>query len=176
MPPRDYVEHSGGIFRDMVIHDLDMARWLLGEEPVEVMAMASRLIDESLEKLTDFDTVMVQLRTASGKQCHINCCREAVYGYDQRMEVSGSKGMLLQENLRPSTIRRWTKETTDAREPLLNFFLERYVEAYKAELEAFVEALNSKSPLPTSVQDGLKALRLADAALESALTGKAVKV
>ena len=85
----------------MVIHDLDMARWLLGEEPVEVMAIASRLVDESLEKLTDFDTVMVQLRTASGKQCHINCCREAVYGYDQRMEVSGSKGMLLQENLRP---------------------------------------------------------------------------
>jgi myo-inositol 2-dehydrogenase / D-chiro-inositol 1-dehydrogenase len=176
MPTRDYVEHSGGIFRDMVIHDLDMARWLLGEEPVEVMAMASRLIDESLEKLTDFDTVMVQLRTASGKQCHINCCREAVYGYDQRMEVSGSKGMLLQENLRPSTIRRWSNEVTDAREPLLNFFLERYVEAYKAELEAFVDALNTNSPLPTSVQDGLKALRLADAALESALTGKAVKV
>jgi myo-inositol 2-dehydrogenase / D-chiro-inositol 1-dehydrogenase len=92
------------------------------------------------------------------------------------MEVSGSKGMLLQENLRPSTIRRWSNEVTDAREPLLNFFLERYVEAYKAELEAFVDALNANSPLPTSVQDGLKALRLADAALESALTGKAVKV
>ncbi len=176
MPPRDYVEHSGGIFRDMVIHDLDMARWLLGEEPVEVLATASRLIDPSLAKLGDFDTVMVQLRTASGKQCHINCCREAVYGYDQRMEVSGSKGMLLQDNLRPSTIRRWTKEMTDAREPLLNFFLERYEAAYKAELEAFVHALKTNSPLPTSVQDGLKALRLAECALESAVSGKVVTV
>jgi myo-inositol 2-dehydrogenase/D-chiro-inositol 1-dehydrogenase len=176
MPPRDYVEHSGGIFRDMVIHDLDMARWLLGEEPVEVMALASRLVDSSLAELSDFDTVMVQLRTASGKQCHINCCREAVYGYDQRMEVSGSKGMLLQENLRPSTIRRWTKEATDVREPLLNFFLERYEAAYKAELEAFVEALNTNAPLPTSVQDGLKALRLAECAYESAVSGKSVKV
>ncbi|WP_321928836.1 inositol 2-dehydrogenase [Paraburkholderia guartelaensis] len=176
MPPRDYVEHSGGIFRDMVIHDLDMARWLLGEEPVEVMALGSRLVDTSLAELGDFDTVMVQLRTASGKQCHINCCREAVYGYDQRMEVSGSKGMLLQENLRPSTIRRWTKEATDVREPLLNFFLERYVEAYKGELQAFVNALNNNTPLPTSVDDGLKALRLAECALESAMTGKAVKV
>jgi len=176
MPPRDYVEHSGGIFRDMVIHDLDMARWLLGEEPVEVMATASRLVDPSLEALGDFDTVMVQLRTASGKQCHINCCREALYGYDQRMEVSGSKGMLLQENLRPSTIRRWTKDATDVREPLLNFFLERYEAAYKAELEAFVEALRTNSPLPTSVQDGLKALRLAECALESAVSEKTVKV
>ena len=119
---------------------------------------------------------IVLVRTASGRQCHINCCREAVYGYDQRMEVSGSKGMLLQENLRPSTIRRWSKDATDAREPLLNFFLEHYEAAYKAELEAFVDALDTNAPLPTSVQDGLKALRLADAALESALSGKAVKV
>ncbi|WP_211462639.1 inositol 2-dehydrogenase [Collimonas silvisoli] len=176
MPPRDYVLHSGGIFRDMVIHDLDTARWLLGEEPVEVMAMGNRLIDSSLAELNDFDTIMVQMRTASGKQCHINCCREAVYGYDQRFEVSGSKGMLLQDNLRPSTIRRWTAETTDAREPLLNFFLERYVDAYKNELEAFVDAIKNNAPMPTTVRDGLEALRLAECALQSALTGKPVQV
>jgi myo-inositol 2-dehydrogenase / D-chiro-inositol 1-dehydrogenase len=176
MPPREYVNHSGGIFRDMVIHDLDLARWFLGEEPVEVMAIGSRLVEPSLEEVPDFDTVMLQLRTASGKQCHINCCREAVYGYDQRLEVFGSKGMLLQENLRPSTIRRWTASATDAREPLLNFFLERYEAAYKTELSAFVEALRTRAIFPTSVQDGLKALRLAECALESAQSGKSVKV
>jgi myo-inositol 2-dehydrogenase/D-chiro-inositol 1-dehydrogenase len=176
MPPREYVKHSGGIFRDMVIHDLDLARWYLGEEPVEVMATASCLVEPSLSEVPDFDTIMLQLRTASGKQCHINCCREAVYGYDQRMEVFGSKGMLLQDNLRPSTIRRWSDTATDAREPLLNFFLERYEAAYKTELTAFVEALRTKSAFPTSVQDGLKALRLADCALESAMSGQSVKV
>ncbi|GLR77441.1 inositol 2-dehydrogenase (plasmid) [Azospirillum oryzae] len=176
MPPAAYVKSSGGIFRDMTIHDLDIARWLLGEEPVEVTAVGSRLIDPSLEQYGDFDTVMVQLKTATGKQCHINNCREAVYGYDQRIEVFGSTGMLLQDNLRPTTIRRWSRTATDAREPLLNFFLERYQQAYKAELDAFIEALAENKPLPTSVYDGLKALRLAECALESANTGRTVRV
>ena len=176
MPPWEYVLHSGGIFRDMVIHDFDMARWLLGEDPVEVTATASRLVEPKLAEVDDYDSVMVQMRTASGKQCHINCCREAVYGYDQRMEVSGSKGMLLQDNLRPSTIRRWSADATDAREPLLNFFLQRYTDAYRAELTAFVDALKTNSPLPTTVQDGLKALHLAECAIESVKTGKTVTV
>jgi myo-inositol 2-dehydrogenase/D-chiro-inositol 1-dehydrogenase len=176
MPPRDYVAHSGGIFRDMVIHDLDMARWLLGEEPTEVFAMASKLVDPSIEEFDDHDTVMLQLRTASGKQCHINCCREAVFGYDQRMEVFGATGMLLQDNLRPSTIRRWTKDATDAREPLLNFFLERYQEAYANELQAFIHALQHNEPLPTTVDDGVQALRLAEAALRSVASGRFEKV
>jgi myo-inositol 2-dehydrogenase/D-chiro-inositol 1-dehydrogenase len=167
---------SGGIFRDMVIHDFDMARWLLGEEPIEVMAMASRLVDSGLAELDDFDTVMVQMRTASGRQCHINCCREAVYGYDQRMEIFGSTGMLLNENLRPTTVRRWGKTETEVRDPLLNFFLERYAEAYKTEFDQFVDALENGSPMPTTPHDGRQALRLADCALESALTGRAVKV
>ena len=120
---------------------------------------------------------MVQLKTATGKQCHINNCREAVYGYDQRIEVFGSTGMLLQDNLRPTTIRRWSSTAaTDAREPLLNFFLERYPQAYKSELDAFVDALVDGRELPTSVHDGLKALRLAECALESANTGRTVKV
>jgi myo-inositol 2-dehydrogenase/D-chiro-inositol 1-dehydrogenase len=176
MPPREYTRHSGGIFRDMVIHDFDMARWLLGEEPIEVMATASRLVDSTLAELDDFDTIMVQMRTASGRQCHINCCREAVYGYDQRFEIFGSAGMLLNDNLRPTTVRRWGKTETDVREPLLNFFLERYADAYKAELDAFVGALENGSPMPTTPHDGRQALRLADCALESALTGRAVKV
>jgi len=176
LPSREYIGHSGGIFRDMVIHDFDMARWLLGEEPIEVMATASRLVDSTLADLDDFDTIMVQMRTASGRQCHINCCREAVYGYDQRFEIFGSAGMLLNDNLRPTTVRRWGRTETDAREPLLNFFLERYADAYKAELDAFVGALESGLPMPTTPLDGRQALRLADCALESALTGRVVKV
>ena len=177
LAPEDYIQHSGGIFRDMTIHDLDIGRWLLGEEPFELTAIASRLIDPALmEKYDDYDTAMVQMQTASGKQCHINNCRQAVYGYDQRIEVFGSTGMLQMDNLRPTTIRRWSRDATDAREPLLNFFLERYQQAYKSELDAYIDALVHKKPMPTTVQDGLKALQLADAAVESVKTGRAVRL
>jgi myo-inositol 2-dehydrogenase/D-chiro-inositol 1-dehydrogenase len=177
LAPEDYIRHSGGIFRDMTIHDLDIGRWLLGEEPVELTAIGSRLIDPALmEKYDDYDTAMVQMQTASGKQCHINNCRQAVYGYDQRIEVFGSKGMLQMDNLRPTTIRRWSQDVTDAREPLLNFFLERYQQAYKAELDAYIDALAHGKPMPTTVQDGLQALRLADAAVESVKSGRAVRL
>jgi myo-inositol 2-dehydrogenase/D-chiro-inositol 1-dehydrogenase len=177
LPPRDYVAHSGGIFRDMVIHDFDMARFLLGEEPVEIYAKASRLVDPTLvAEFDDYDTLMVIMQTASGKQCHINCCREAVYGYDQRFEILGSKGMLMNDNLRPSTVRRYTAEETEAQPPLLNFFLQRYTDAYRNELEAFLQALAEGKPMPTSPADGRQALRLADAALESIRTGRTVRV
>jgi myo-inositol 2-dehydrogenase/D-chiro-inositol 1-dehydrogenase len=176
LPSREYLKHSGGIFRDMVIHDFDMARWLLGEEPIEVMATASRLVDPALTELDDFDTVMVQLRTASGRQCHINCCREAVYGYDQRFEIFGSAGMLQNENLRPTTVRRWTRDETGAGDPLLNFFVERYADAYRNELDVFISAVQAGSPLPVTPFDGRQALRLADCALEAALTGRVVNV
>lgn len=177
LAPEDYIQHSGGIFRDMTIHDLDIGRWLLGEEPFELTAIASRLIDPALmEKYDDYDTAMVQMQTASGKQCHINNCRQAVYGYDQRIEVFGSTGMLQMDNLRPTTIRRWSRDATDAREPLLNFFLERYQQAYKSELDAYIDALVHKKQMPITVQDGLKALQLADAALESVKTGRAVRL
>ncbi len=176
LAPRGYLEHSGGIFRDMTIHDFDMARFLLGEEPVEVMAIGSRLVDPTLEELDDYDTVMVHMRTASGRQCHINCCRQAVYGYDQRFEVFGSKGMLLNENLRATTIRRWGAGATEAREPLLDFFLERYADAYRIELDLFLAAVAEGRPMPVTARDGRQALRLADCAVESAATGRAVAV
>jgi myo-inositol 2-dehydrogenase/D-chiro-inositol 1-dehydrogenase len=177
MAPPAYIKTSGGIFRDMTIHDLDMARWLLGEEPVLVSAVGSRLIaPDLLGQYEDYDTAMVLLQTASGKQAHINNCREAVYGYDQRVEVLGATGMLAQDNLRPSTLRMTTAESTDAREPLLNFFLERYAQAYRSEMEAFVDALAEGKPMPTTVRDGVAALRLAECAVESARTGRAVAV
>ncbi|GGE02048.1 inositol 2-dehydrogenase [Aureimonas endophytica] len=177
MPPAAYVKSSGGIFRDMTIHDLDMARWLLGEEPVLVSAIGSRLVDAPLlEQYDDYDTVMVTLQTASGKQAVINNCREAVYGYDQRVEVLGSTGLLTHDNLRPTTMRLTTAEMTDAQEPLLNFFLERYAQAYRAEMNAFVDAIADGKPMPTTVRDGVLALRLAECAVESVRTGRAVTV
>jgi myo-inositol 2-dehydrogenase/D-chiro-inositol 1-dehydrogenase len=176
LAPVEYLKHSGGIFRDMTIHDFDTARTLLGEEPVEVLAIASRLVDPALAQIDDYDSVMVLLRTASGKQCHINCCREAVYGYDQRLEVFGSKGMILNDNHRPSTVRTYSATQTEAREPLENFFLERYADSYRNELNQFIDAVNAGEPLPTNPRDGLKALHLANCALESIKTGRAVKV
>lgn len=177
MPPAAYVKSSGGIFRDMTIHDLDMARWLLGEEPVLVTAVGSRLVDpDLLAQYDDYDTVMVTLQTASGKQAVINNCREAVYGYDQRVEVLGSTGLLTHDNLRPTTMRLTTAEMTDAQDPLLNFFLERYAQAYRAEMNAFVDAITEGKPLPTTVRDGVLALRLAECAVESVRTGRAVAV
>jgi len=176
LAPVEYLKTSGGIFRDMTIHDFDTARTLLGEEPVEVMAIASRLVEPALAQIDDWDSVMVLLRTASGKQCHINCCREAVYGYDQRLEVFGSKGMVLNDNHRPSTVRTYSATQTEVLEPLENFFLQRYADSYRIELNQFIDAVRAGEPLPTNARDGLKALHLANCALESIKTGRAVKV
>lgn len=176
LAPVEYLTHSGGIFRDMTIHDFDTARTLLGEEPIEVIAIASRLVEPALAQIDDYDSVMVLLRTASGKQCHINCCREAVYGYDQRLEVFGSKGMILNDNHRPSTVRSYSATQTEVREPLENFFLERYAASYRIELNQFIDAVRGNQPLPTNARDGLKALHLANCAIESIKTGRAVKV
>jgi myo-inositol 2-dehydrogenase/D-chiro-inositol 1-dehydrogenase len=170
------VATSGGLFRDMTIHDFDMGRWLLGEEPVEVWATASRLVDPELGRHNDYDTAMVVMRTASGRQCHINNCRQAVYGYDQRLEVFGSKGMIVNDNLRPTTLRRFGAATTEARDALLPFFLERYAESYAREMDAFVSAVLDGKPVPVGADDGRRALALADAALKSETDGVAVRV
>jgi myo-inositol 2-dehydrogenase / D-chiro-inositol 1-dehydrogenase len=175
-PTAAYIKTSGGVFRDMAIHDFDMARFFLEEEPIEVMAMASSLTEPYVKELGDFDTMMIIMRTASGKQCHINCYRKAVYGYDQRFEILGSDGMLQNANLRPTTVRRYTAHETEVQDPILNFFLERYVDAYRIELDLFAEAVQKGTPMPVTVRDGCKALRLADAAVESVARGKSVKV
>jgi len=175
-PPLSYLAASGGLFRDMTIHDFDMGRWLLGEEPVEVYATASCLVDPQVAQHNDFDTAMVIMRTASGSQRHINNCRQASYGYDQRLEVFGSAGMLVNDNLRATTLRRFDAETTEAREPLLNFFLERYADSYRRELDAFVAAVLDGKAVPVTGEDGRRALMLADAAIESAREGRAVKI
>ncbi len=174
-PPVSYVERSGGLFRDMMIHDLDMARFLLGEDPVEVHAVGSSLVDPAIGKAGDVDTAAVLLKTASGKIAQISNSRRATYGYDQRIEVHGSKGMVRAQNVPLTTV-----ETADAEgfraDPVLPFFLERYAAAYRAELASFIRAATGKeAPSPTGL-DGLKAQLLADAATEAAQTGRTVTV
>jgi myo-inositol 2-dehydrogenase / D-chiro-inositol 1-dehydrogenase len=175
LPPFEYLKVSGGQFRDMTIHDFDMARWLLGEEPVEVYAIGEALVDPRLKELGDIDSAMVLLRTKSNRLCHINNSRRAAYGYDQRIEVFGSKGLLRAGNKTPSTVER-SDGTAVCTDKPLHFFLERYADAYKAELSAFVTALKKKQAMPVGAEDGRQALVLAEAALESLKTNKAVKV
>ncbi len=174
-PPYAYIERSGGIFRDMAIHDLDVARWLLGEEVETVMAAASVLTDPKIGELGDFDSVNLILRTASGKQATINCSRRASYGYDQRIEVHGSKGAVSAKNTHRANIEVATGDGYTV-PPLLDFFMTRYTEAYAAEIAAFVQAVNGGTEPPTTGDDGMMALALADAALQSATTGAAVMV
>lgn len=174
-PPVDYIKRSGGLFRDMMIHDFDMARFLLAEEPVEVFALGSALVDPAIGQAGDVDTAAVLMRTASGKIAQISNSRRASYGYDQRIEVHGSKGMLRAGNIHETTVEIATGAGFRA-DPVQNFFLERYAAAYRAELDAFVAALKGKTaPLPSG-EDGLKAQILADAATESARSGKPVSV
>ncbi|TIM19394.1 MAG: inositol 2-dehydrogenase [Mesorhizobium sp.] len=174
-PPIDYIKRSGGIFRDMTIHDFDMARFLLGEEVVAVSAHASVLVDKKIGAAGDFDSVSVILETASGKQAVISNSRRATYGYDQRIEVHGSKGMVAAENQRPVSI-ELANEKGYTRPPLHDFFMTRYLDAYAIEIAAFITAATSGKKASPSGADGLVALKLADAALKSATTGKTVRL
>ncbi|WP_454813437.1 inositol 2-dehydrogenase [Labrys neptuniae] len=174
-PPVSYIESSGGLFRDMMIHDLDLARFLLAEEPVEVHAVASALVDPAIGRAGDVDTAAVLLKTASGKIAQISNSRRATYGYDQRIEVHGSKGLIRAHNVPKTTVEVATGAGFLA-DPVQDFFLERYAEAYRLEMTAFVDAiLAGKVPNPSG-EDGLKAQILADAATQAAQTGSAVKL
>jgi myo-inositol 2-dehydrogenase / D-chiro-inositol 1-dehydrogenase len=174
-PPASYITQSGGIFRDMTIHDFDMARFLLGEEVETVMATASVLVDPEIGKLGDFDSASIILRTATGKQCVISNSRRATYGYDQRIEVHGSKGAVSAENQRPVSIEIATADGY-TRPPLHDFFMTRYIDAYAAEIAAFIAVVTQgASPAPNG-RDGMIALAMAEAALKSVAEGRAVNL
>ena len=175
LPPISYLKVSGGQFRDMTIHDFDMARWLLGEEPVELFAYGSCLVDSAVAKVGDTDSAMVVMKTASGKLCHINNSRRASYGYDQRIEVHGSKGRLMAGNRTATTVELANASAVTTEKPLF-FFLERYADAYRAELAAFVDAVVNRKPLPVTAEDGRQAIVLAEAAVKSLRTGRPVKL
>lgn len=173
-PPLAYAKVSGGLFRDMMIHDFDTARWLLGEEPIEVYATGSCLVEPALAELGDVDTAVVVLKTASGTVCTIDNSRRAVYGYDQRIEAFGSEGLLLADNPAPTTVRHAGKEGVVSDKPPF-FFLERYADAYRAELAAFLAVLDGAAP-PVTGEDGRRALLLAEAAGRSLVERRAVQV
>ncbi|WP_270935501.1 inositol 2-dehydrogenase [Falsiroseomonas oryzae] len=174
-PPIAYIKVSGGLFRDMTIHDFDMARWMLGEEPVEVFAHGANLVDPAIGAAGDIDSAMVLLRTASGRMAHINNSRRASYGYDQRVEVFGSAGRLIAGNPTPTTVELADRHAVSADKPL-HFFLERYADAYRIELNAFLDAVANGTPMPVGAEDGRQALVLADAALRSLQEGRPVRV
>jgi len=178
LPPRAYLEAAGGLFRDMTIHDFDLARFMLNEEPTEVFALGNALIDPKLaaELGGEVDTAMFILRTASGKQCHINNSRTAVYGYDQRVELMGTKGMVISDNRKPHEVKRYTASTTETSQPYQFFFLERYLEAFMAEIDGFVDCVEKGATPLASFEDGRRALILAEAAYISMREKRLVKV
>ncbi len=169
-PPVEYIKVSGGLFRDMMIHDFDMARWLLGEEPTRIYATGSVMVDKAIGEAGDIDTASVTLTTASGKIAVITNSRRASYGYDQRIEVFGEKGMLQAGNQLENTVKFSGETGVTSAKPQF-FFLERYADAYRIELTKFIESLQNGTTPPTTAIDGLKALALADAALKSYKTG-----
>ena len=175
-PPVSYVKVSGGIFYDMMIHDFDMARFLAGSEVTEVNAVGSVLVDPGIGEAGDVDTALVTLKFANGAIGVIDNSRQAVYGYDQRVEVFGSKGMISAENETPNNTTYYTASAVTREKPLY-FFLERYNEAYIKEEREFVDAcLNGKQP-PVGAMDGLQPVLIGLAARKSCeLGGVPVKV
>ena len=178
IPPRAYFEKTPDcIWKDMLIHELDVARWLLGEEPIEVYAAASNLVAPALAELGEPDTAMLILKTASGAMCQISASFRAVSGYDQRLEVFGSKAMVALDNLRPTPVERRAGEAEGVRRASVFVdFMSRYRECYRVELDAFIGALESGAAPSPGLDDGLRAIRLADAASRSHRGGAPVKV
>ncbi len=173
--PAGYIASSGGLFRDMTIHDLDMARYFLGDV-VEVQAMGANLIEPYIAEVGDVDSAMVVLRGADGALCQITNSRRCAFGYDQRLEAFGERAMLSAANQLPTSVRRSDAERTEAAEPYLNFFLDRYTPAYRAELDHLVTAIEKGTQPSPGFADGRAALVLADAADESLRTGRAVRI
>ncbi len=174
-PSVDYIRTSGGIFRDLTIHDFDTARWLLDEEPVEVFATGSCLVDKKIGEVGDIDTALVTLKTASGALCQINNSRRAVYGYDQRIEVFGSKGMVRARNRSPTSVEVLDEEGRLS-DKLFRSFPERFAEGYRREIDHFLDCVEGKCNPLVGVDDGCCALILADAATKSLDTGVPVRL
>ncbi|MGK5044176.1 inositol 2-dehydrogenase [Janthinobacterium sp. GB1R12] len=165
-PPVSYIQVSGGIFKDMLIHDFDIFRWILDDEAVSVHATGSCLVDPAIGAAGDLDCTAVTIRTAKGRLCQINTTRRAAYGYDQRFEVLGSAGMLQAGNHKPTEVTAYGTVNVSVDKPE-DFFLERYRAAYASEMAHFFDAFANGAALRTTVHDGLKALELAEAATVS---------
>jgi myo-inositol 2-dehydrogenase / D-chiro-inositol 1-dehydrogenase len=174
--PPDYVAAMPyGIFYDTMIHDFDMVRWLTADEPVEIVARTACMLDVKENPHRDPDTAMVTLRMAGGALVHVNSSFRAVYGYDQRIEVFGEKGMLISQNRKPTTLERYGANGVRT-DPLLHFFIDRYAESYARELDAFIDAVEAQKAPPIGIDDGRRALAIAEAAVASAKSGAPVAI
>ncbi|MBU3031272.1 inositol 2-dehydrogenase [Paracoccus marinaquae] len=174
-PPVSYIRVSGGLFRDMMIHDFDMACWIFGGAPSRVTAAGSSIVDPAIGEAGDVDTAVVTLQWDDGRICVIKNSRRAGYGYDQRIELLGSKGLLSARNVLENTVEKITAEGASAAKPVY-FFLERYMRAYEIEWTAFIDALRSGARMPVTLGEGVAALACAEAATRSAATGATVAV
>ncbi|MEQ9527568.1 MAG: Gfo/Idh/MocA family oxidoreductase [Parvibaculaceae bacterium] len=174
-PKASFVSRSGGIFKDFTLHDLDLATWLLGEPIVEVFAAGSRLIDSTYADYDDFDTVRTILKTQSGALCCISNTRRSGCGYDQRLEAFGSHGRLSTDNLHTSNI-GIRQSDGDHRLPIFPDFMSRYEESYRAESDHFAKILSGEEAPKVTYQDGIHALRLAEACVQSARTNQQIKI
>jgi myo-inositol 2-dehydrogenase/D-chiro-inositol 1-dehydrogenase len=174
-PSLDYIRASGGLFRDMAIHDFDMARWLLGEEPDEVSASGSSIVDPAIGEAGDIDTALITLRTPGGRLCSISNSRRTSYGYDQRVEVHGSLRTARVEN-QSETQLLVSGDEGRTRSGIKHFFHDRYAEAYRMEMRHFVSVIMGNETPRTTVQDGLRALELADAAAQALKEKRTIQI
>ena len=174
-PPRAYIAVSGGIFRDQVIHDFDIARFFVGDI-AEVSTFAANAFSSDIKAEGDFDTAVTNMRSVDGKLVSIVSSRRAVFGYDQRLEAFGEKGMLQVSNLTDTSVQSFASDHTAKKDPFMAFFLERYAASYRKELALFIESIKTGKQLNPTYEDGCKALILADAATESAKTGKVITI
>jgi myo-inositol 2-dehydrogenase/D-chiro-inositol 1-dehydrogenase len=174
-PPMSYVKVSGGMFLDMTIHDFDMARYLMGEEVNEIYVAAGVRVDPEIGKAGDVDTAVIVLRFSGGAIGTIDNCRKAPYGYDQRVEVLGSRGVIATENCYPNRAVISTAESV-RRDLPLNFFMDRYVDSFTDELRAFVESVVQDKPTPVTGIDGRVPVVMAVAARKSYEEGRPVRL
>ena len=176
-PPINYLKTSGGIFKDMMIHDFDLARFYAGKDEFEsIFATGQRFSEKKLKKLNDLDLATVVMKTKKGVQCIITNSRHCSFGYDQRIELFGSKGMIISDNQRDLETVLYSKNSTDNRTQLKNFFIERYSEAYKIQLNDLVKICKKNSKALANFDDGKKSLILAEIAKKSLNSKKFEKI
>jgi len=176
-PGIEYLKAAGGFFRDTTIHDFDLSRFILGDDPIiQISAFGDALFDENAKKTKDLDTAMFVMRSKSGVLIHINNSRRAVYGYDQRVEVFGSKGMIISDNQVPNSTKIFDKHKTNAQDPIQFFFIERYEQAYKDQFNAFMNSIKNKTKPKVTFEDGRNALIIANAAYQSLESRKIIDI